>query len=123
MTQQLTRTFTPEQDAQRLLCASLKVAVKADYPALRKHRETTGKARDAAWQFTLHQMKQQARARLLIYGFVRGHKWERMEKNHPAGAGVSPMFVSYYLKRAWEQAVASLDEAVRSFVVKPKFDE
>lgn len=67
------------REFHRLICAHLKAAVKESAAAIHKHNQTTGKARDGYWLSQKQQMKVVARARHLVYGFVRGHDLDRME--------------------------------------------
>lgn len=106
------RTFTPQEEAHRLACVQLKAAVKADRPRLRQVSLDVRAAqhnRDAqapAKQSEYHTEKQKARARLLVYGFIRGKNWERMESNYPKNKPLS----GWYLQSAWME----LAEEVRS---------
>jgi hypothetical protein len=80
---------TSEQLAWRELVASLKESIKSDARSLRLlktdirqlQRASSSNAAAVA-QSRLSLERRQARARLLIYGFLRGHTWERMEPNH-----------------------------------------
>lgn len=100
------RVFTPEQTSHRILCQTMKASVKTDALAIRAHNAITGKARDTAWQSIRSELKAKARARHLVYGFVRGHDLDRMEG--PKSKKVSP----WYLQKAWKEAQAT---AIKEF--------
>lgn len=79
-------TDTETQSAYRTLVASLKLAVKGDAESIRAKRRLIrdaqakhGSGAAATSQGELHVWRGNARANLLVYGFVRGRPWERTE--------------------------------------------
>jgi hypothetical protein len=75
-------------DDYRALATALKFQCRTDADdvrlAKRRRREASGSAFDVA-QSELAQLRRAARARQLIYGFLRGRQWVDMERNHPEG--------------------------------------
>ena len=101
----------PERIATRHLLVILKHAVKADAATIRSARlavrelQRGGAPEAHPAQAGLSTLRRAARARLLVYGFVRGRAWATMEPHHSEGDA----HLAYHLLRAWRSA----EEAAR----------
>jgi hypothetical protein len=75
-------------DAYRAMALALKCQCRADGENIRlakqRRRQASGRDFDVA-QSELARLRRVARARPLIYGFVRGRQWVQMEANHAGG--------------------------------------
>jgi hypothetical protein len=89
-----------------VLIATLKQAVKDDATRLRAEKRAVRAQQRAlaaeapAAQRQLAQHRLEARARLLIYGLLRGRAWEVIEPNH-----AEPTWsLAWAIKRVWQAA-------------------
>jgi hypothetical protein len=99
--------LSPERIATRHLVVALKQLVKADAATVRSAKravrelQRAGASASPPAQAGLSALRRDARARLLVYGFVRGRTWAAMEPQHPEGdARLAP-----HLLRIWQGAV------------------
>ena len=109
--------LSPERIATRHLVVALKQLVKADAATVRSAKRAVrllqqAGAREAhPAQAGLSALRREARARLLVYGLVRGRAWAAMEPHYPEGdAGLAP-----HLLRIWrgaEEAAARVTGAL-----------
>lgn len=100
--------LTPEQIAHRNLLALIKQDIKADAVAIRTEKRecrSLGNTDAAAVaQSNLSRHRGEIRARLLVYGTLRGRSWERMEPKHADKNGR----LSYWIAQAWTQYQAGV---------------
>ena len=114
-------TARPDLNAERIatrhLIVTLKQLVKADAATVRSakravrdlQRAGAPEARPA--QAGLSALRRDVRARLLVYGFVRGRPWASMEARYPQGdAGLAPHLLRTW--RAAEEAAARVTGAL-----------
>lgn len=110
--EQITRPEpTPEQLAYRALIASFKAAIKNDAVSLhrekrmvRDEQRTIGGDYSALAQSNLHTHRLQARARLLIYGMLRGKTWNQIEPKHAEKNGN----LQYWITKIWNDTKTSV---------------
>jgi hypothetical protein len=92
----------------------LKLAIKADAAWIRSEKPVVralqrSTADDApARQSALDKARFVARARLVVYGLLRGRTWAQIESNHPDG---DPR-LAYALARVWNEFQQSIEEPV-----------
>jgi hypothetical protein len=110
--QQTTRPeLSPEQIATRQLIIDFKQAIKADAISLRAEKREVrefqrehGSGSAAGDQSRLVVHKLEARARLLIYGTLRGRTWDRMEPKHAE----TNYGLAYSIIRVWKDAKSAV---------------
>ena len=98
---------SPEQIAYRKLLALLKEQIKDDATSLRAEKcavrdfqREFGSGSAATLQSQLHHHRLEARARLLIYGLLRGRTWDQIEPKH---AEVNPL-LRYWITQVWARS-------------------
>lgn len=109
MITQETKTWpepTPEQLAYRALVASFKTEIKdnalslrAEKKAIRDTQREYGPGAAASAQSRLSTHRLETRARLLIYGFLRGRTLEQMEPKRTKNSRLR-----YYVGQVWNKA-------------------
>lgn len=95
---------TPEQVAYRSLLASIKQDIKNSMVSLRAEKreisatqKAYGPGSAAGFQSQLARHRNEARARHLIYGALRGRTWDQMEPKRTQPAG----YLAYWIKKVW----------------------
>lgn len=101
-----TETVALESNPRRDLLASFKTSIKqaaiqqrADKLSLRDSTDADDRSR---WQSNIASTRLRSRARLLVYGFLRGRSWDRTESNHPIPLTVSSQ-LTFALTTVWRE--------------------
>lgn len=107
-----TTSLTDEQISYRGVIGSFKQQVKDDAALIRASKQKinqgqkkNGSGSESAEQWSLVRTRRDARARLLIYGALRGVSWDRIEINH----GEPVLQVAHAIVRIWNASKAPFE--------------
>lgn len=93
--------LSPERVAFREALMQLRVAIREDCGLIRAGKQKLAEAvkisSGSIEQRDLNHLRRDARVRLLLYGFLRGQEWARIESNHEDGVA----FLRIPLKMEW----------------------
>jgi hypothetical protein len=104
--------------------SNLKTRIKAQAAELARHKaDHQSTSRNGGWQYQLWQMRQQARAALLVYAFLRGVEYARVERPRPDHKPSLYFMAQFAVSH--DPAPAALSAAERadvSAVLYPRFE-